>query len=153
MDPHTLPYRVCALADVADLVASWRPGCIIAVLDPDDDLPLPAFDGPYHVLRMRDSAQPDGRAAGVVADAFALLDGLDPDTRVLFHCSAGRSRSPALALAAAARRLGASAALAWLASARPGCRPNPWILQAGDRAAQARGDLVAAFPDSFPTPR
>lgn len=153
MDPQDIPYRVCALADVANAIASWQPGCIVAVLDPDDDLPLPAFDGPYHVLRMRDSSQPDPRAAGVVADAFAVLDGLAPGTRVLFHCSAGRSRSPALALAAAARLVGAAGALAWLAAARPGCRPNPWILQAGDRAAQARGDLVAAFPDSFPVAR
>jgi predicted protein tyrosine phosphatase len=139
-------FTVCSLADFPDSVATFRPDAVVAVLDPGDDLPLPPFTGPRIVLRVRDTNRLEPQAPAVVADALAFVASLAPDARVLFHCIAGRSRSPAVALAAAATLVAPDDAVAWVRRVAPGCRPNPWLVQVADRLCGAKGALAQAFP-------
>ncbi len=67
------------------------------------------------------------------------------NVRLLVHCAAGISRSPAAALVILSMRYGQGAearAVRHLASIRPGCRPNTAIVRHGDSLLQRGGRLL-----------
>lgn len=73
-------------------------------------------------LDARDFARQLTAAVAALEDLLAVDDPARPP-RVYIHCTAGINRSPSVALAVLARRMGFDAALALLGSAHPGAVP------------------------------
>lgn len=70
--------------------------------------------------------------------------------RLLIHCNAGLCRSPALALAVIADRMGPgreAEAVEALAAIRPGAAPNLLVLEIADRLLGRAGDLANAWTE------
>jgi predicted protein tyrosine phosphatase len=106
-----LHIRVSCLARASEAAQEFQPSHVVSLLDPDMRDKLPAFDARVErtALFFFDQERPD--AAKPVADAtrrlvewvIRLLDvPRREDPRVLFHCHAGASRSPAAAYIALA---------------------------------------------------
>jgi hypothetical protein len=75
----------------------------------------------------KDFARQLGDAVTALEELLAVDDPARPP-RVYVHCTAGINRSPSLALAVLARRMGFEAALALLGSAHPGAVPYEAVI-------------------------
>ena len=139
-----------AEAALALLAEGWPTRALSLV---DDDALLPCFGAHHLVLRFHDIDDAEVAALagftaptrGHVRDALAHCAGLGPDERVLIHCHAGISRSPAMAIGVLVQA-GASPAeaLAAVARIRPHCIPNRLVIRYLDEALGLRGTLVEA---------
>src|SRR5262245_21357124 len=97
---------VCSLSRVDEMVARYRPGRVISLLDPDYVFPDlgPSYGGKHLQLRFHDVLE---AAAGEIAPSTAHIDHLlrfiraaGRDESLLIHCRTGISRSTAAAFIA-----------------------------------------------------
>jgi predicted protein tyrosine phosphatase len=149
--------RVGGLHTIDRDVPEFRPTHLIGILDPA--MPAPsAHDHQAHerenlVLRFRDSeaVSDGGPDLAHVESALALIDralviSYRSPARVLIHCHAGASRSPATAYLALVRRLGLSEieqAFAELLRITNKPWPNRRIVAMADELLGARGRMLA----------
>lgn len=90
---------VSDLNRIASDTARMRPDHVLSILDPETtppDLDLPA--GRHRILRCLDLDTVDGPSREDVAAIRDFAAQCGPDDRVIVHCHAGVSRSPAAAL-------------------------------------------------------
>ena len=129
--------RVLSWKEAAAFVHLW-PTHLISLVDPDD-ADLVASSRPdlvrleLFVGDVTDPGHPHAPTEQYVERIVAFGEGLYDGAKLLCHCRAGIGRSPAAALIALVAS-GIPAERAWkqLRLARPGSRPNPWLLL-GDR--------------------
>jgi len=123
-----------------------RASHVVSLLDPG--MEPPAFDGldpgRHLVLRFHDIDGPEpGYAHPGRDDIRVLVDfarALPPDGRLLIHCVAGVSRSPAAGAIVACAVVGPDAARRFLAEDRPSC-PNALMLRHADALLRTDGAL------------
>jgi predicted protein tyrosine phosphatase len=145
---------VCSLSRVEEMVARYKPGRVISLLDPDHVFPDlgSAYGGKHLQLRFHDVLE---AAAGEIAPSTEHIDHLlrfiraaGRDADLLIHCRAGISRSTAAAFIASCclypdvpeRTL----ALA-LRRASPVARPNQTMIALADTAMARDGRMTAAI--------
>jgi predicted protein tyrosine phosphatase len=135
----------------------FDPTTIISLMDPDDSYSVPA--GPSlreHIkINVHDAVSseftnptryvvPTEAHVRRIIDFASRWDGVQ---RTLVHCTAGVSRSPAVALVLlAARNPGHEIQIALLLRKRgPWASPNPLIVKIADKLLGRKGVLVSAF--------
>jgi predicted protein tyrosine phosphatase len=127
--------------------ALWAPTHLISIRAPGTKL-LSMIDLPderHLQLVFGDTTDPDERDAArpqAIADAFAFIDTLPVDARLLVHCLRGIGRSTALTLGILARYLEPEAAAAALHALRPDARPNRHVVGLCDAALGLKGKLA-----------
>lgn len=142
----------CCIEALPGAVASWGPDAIVSAFSPRH--PVGGYlDRPHLLLPCHDIEEPDRcRIAPGPDHVGALLD-LVADVRpqrLLVQCTAGLSRSPALALVAAvAAGRGPADACAAMRRAVPQASPNRLILAWGDHLLGLDGALDRAAADAF----
>lgn len=103
-----------------------------------------------HFADVVDPAHPLAFRVEDLQRAFAHVDALRPE-RLLVMCNAGLSRSPALALAIAARLSGRPEdECEALRNAGPHLQPNPRVLHLADEELELGGRLSRAAAQAFP---
>lgn len=120
----------------------------------EDGLRVPASRKTAQAVLRFDDVDFDDRLAAPaqprqVAEAIAFARGF-AGRRLLIHCNAGLCRSPALALAVIADRMGPgreTEAVEALASIRPGAAPNLLVVEIADRLLGRDGALARAWTD------
>lgn len=131
---------------------------VISINDPHEHPPELVFlhSANAHVLvtHFRDIVEPlrnhpEAPSLGNMRGIISFGRSIRTDERVLVHCGAGLSRSPAAALALLASRKprtpdGADEAIAELLEIRPHCSPNPIMTAHADELLGFGGDLVRA---------
>ena len=153
---------VCSLSRVEEMIARYRPGRVISLLDPGYVFPDlgPSYGGKHLELRFHDVLV---AAAGEIAPSIEHIDHLlrfietaRRDEDLLIHCRAGISRSTAAAFIAACflypdvpeRTL----ALA-LRRASPVARPNQTMIALADTAMARDGrmtDAISSTAENIP---
>ncbi|TCP81243.1 putative protein tyrosine phosphatase [Rhizobium sp. PP-CC-2G-626] len=127
--------------------ASWAPTHLISIRAPDTKL-LSMIDLPeekHLQLIFGDTMDPEERDAArsqAIAQAFAFIDGLPADARLLVHCLRGIGRSTALTLGILARYMDPEAAAAALHALRPDAKPNRHVVGLCDSALGLKGKLA-----------
>lgn len=141
------------LASIAAAIAAFEPDAMVSISSPGHPIAT-RRDRPHQALSFHDIEHAvAGRRVGPShADVGALLAFLSrhrPD-RLLVHCHAGLSRSPAIALAAmVAGGVDAATAVRDLARAVPEASPNRRIVALADARLVLAGELVAAVDRAF----
>lgn len=129
------------------LMQQCWPTCIISLVGDDLRFELPQ-KGPHHfIARFHDVER---AIAGYIApDMETLRAGLeharklDDGARLLIHCHAGKSRSPAMALGIlVAAGLGPEKAMAKVQSLRPFIIPNRLMISILDEILDQQGELM-----------
>ena len=147
--PHNL--FVCSLRTVRRRVRDLKPSRVISILGASDGFSMPEFYGAEHLrLEFDDVAYSSG--SYVAADArhieklLGFISSWRGGERLLLHCLAGSSRSPAAALIAmAAKEPGNELEQALnLRCIAPQAQPNGRLIQLGDEALGAGGRLIQA---------
>jgi predicted protein tyrosine phosphatase len=163
-------FAICSRTEVPRVAAALRATHLVTFIDPGDLDRVPvrpeSVEPVAHlVIECRDTRQEiaGGPTVNTVGRLLAFTEHLRDDSRPLFQCEAGISRSAAGALAAVSQHVGpgrASRALAWVLSAQPFAWPNrdlvrlasdllghPDLLRTLDqyRAAQCRLGLGEIF--------
>jgi predicted protein tyrosine phosphatase len=87
------------LSDTARL----RPDFVLSLIDPEEPAPALGLGDRHAVLRCLDLEDADGPGPEIVAAIHAFADRVPDAARVIVHCHAGVSRSPAAALMLLAR--------------------------------------------------
>lgn len=158
-----LPFSlmICGVEELPDTLPRFHPTHVISIRDPaDDKIDFPDGTKVLH-LAFHDIHRLDGmvgrmlarqRDAGIpsIDHAQAILDfGLQipPKARVLVHCWAGHSRSPAAGFLLAAQAMpgGERCAFDLIKVLRPQSQPNKLLVQHGDRLLGAGGRMVACL--------
>ena len=155
----TLPVRitVCGFAELADHCGGSI-SHVLSILDPDAPVPseLGSFPEQHRLeLRFHDIIEPEpGRyppeprhIERLLALGRDILARSAEHTRLLIHCHAGFSRSPAalvLLLAQADPLLSAQSIAAEVLRIRPTAWPNLRMIELGDCMLYRRGELVEA---------
>lgn len=131
---------------------TWKPDAVVTVHKPTTRV-LPLTGVRHLRLAFHDverAVKPGIHRAQAmhVAALLNLID--DKPERLLIQCTAGLSRSPALAIIAAVR-LGASVVDACQAmrAAVPHASPNRWVLRVGDHALGLDGALTGYASSAF----
>ena len=165
-DPQSrtkLPFslRICGVDELPRVMDRFIPTHVISITDPDDE-PLD-FPEPVSVLRLTflDIHSPAGMVGRMLMargdDGFPSIDHADAILRfgrelpekakVLVHCWAGHSRSPAEAFLLAAQVMVGAERRAYdlIRVLRPHCRPNTMLVQFGDKLLGAGGRMVSCL--------
>jgi predicted protein tyrosine phosphatase len=124
----------------------WAPTHLISIRAPETKLlsmiELPAER--HLELIFGDTIDPEERGAAraqAITDAFAFIDALPADARLLVHCLRGIGRSTALTLGILARYMEPEAAAAALHALRPDAKPNRHVVGLCDAALGLKGKL------------
>lgn len=150
----SLPFalRVGAAQDAPHLAKGWAT-LVVSLLDPPRSgmaaLPLPALAA-RHVIQYFDDVEKP--MPGLVPPGVAHLDAvlavtrtLTPEDRLLCHCHAGISRSPAMAIAILVQHgLTAEEAVVSVAAFRPDMWPNEQLCRHADAALETGGAIMRA---------
>lgn len=131
-----------------------RPTHLISISDPDRIARGPESVPPDNRLAIAFEDVEDPSAAHAITLAqveqiLAWVRALPADARVLVHCLAGESRSPAVATGILAEVLGSKKAAAMLRELRPAASPNRLVLSVFDTALGLSRTLVRAVVDEF----
>lgn len=138
--------RIETAPDAIKLMEQGWPTCIVSLVGNDLRFDLPS-SGPHHfIARFHDI---EGEAEGYVSPNSEVLKaalehatGLSNEDRLLIHCHAGKSRSPAMALGIlVAAGLAPSGALAQVKELRPFVIPNRLMTSILDDLLEQRGEL------------
>ncbi|WP_156630108.1 hypothetical protein [Methylobacterium sp. Leaf112] len=141
----------CSIEALPSAVLDWGPQAIVSAFSPRH--PVGGyFDRPHLLLPCRDTedgAWADAPGRAHLAALLDLLDDVRPH-RILVQCTAGLSRSPALALVAAAwSGRDPAEACAAMRRAVPQASPNLLMLAWGDALLGLGGTLDAAAAAAF----
>lgn len=160
-----LPFslQICGVGDLSAVLKRFRPTHVISIIDPNDD--PQHFPEPITALHLSflDLHTPLGlvgrRLAARGGEGFPTIDHADailqfgrqlpPAAKVLVHCWAGHSRSPAAAFLLAAQCMPGNEmdALKVVMAIRPEADPNAMIVQFGDRLLGAKGRMTRCLDD------
>ena len=156
--------RIETAPDALQLMEKGWPTRIISLVGDDLRFDLPSF-GPHHfIARFHDvEVETDGYVAPDPAVLKAALEhaaGLSDGDRLLIHCHAGKSRSPAIALGVlVAAGLPPAEALARVKTLRPFVIPNRLMVRILDDLVGQGGELMrvvlghyASLPDEASLP-
>ena len=150
-------FAVASIDAVTTALSTWEPTVVVTAHRPT--MRVPPFTGVQHLRLAFHDVERGAKRPGVqrarpehVAAMLKLLDDARPE-RVLLQCTAGLSRSPALALIAMVHA-GSTVADACAALHRviPHASPNRWVLRIGDNVLGLDGALMNGAADTF-TPR
>ena len=147
IDFITEDLAVADLAAACNLEVLGRHG-IRSIVDASNHEGNPRFPGiRYHEARIDD---PDERLAELLPGVVAFIDEARQRGRVLLHCVAGISRSPALAICYLHERHGLSLPAAWhrVRSRRTQAAPHPVFLRIIE---DYYGTRIAGAPQQFPS--
>lgn len=139
--------RIVTAPEAVTLLEEGWPTKAISLVGDDLRFPLSSF-GPHHlVLRFHDvEAEIDGFVAPTteqMTEALAHTANLGPHERLLVHCHAGKSRSPAMAIGILVQA-GMSPADAFedVRAARPELIPNRLMIRQLDQILDVGGELI-----------
>lgn len=138
--------RIETAPDALKLMQRGWPTCIVSLVGDDLRFDLPRF-GPHHfIARFHDvEAETEGYVSPTSEALKAALEhavGLGDEDRLLIHCHAGKSRSPAIALGIlVAAGLTPAHALAKVKSLRPLVLPNRLMVSTLDELLGQNGEL------------
>jgi predicted protein tyrosine phosphatase len=140
-----LTYTITSLSDVPNALIAYKPTHVVSLLDKDYAFPHVGTVSHLCLTLLDVSLIGDGTDStphqGHITDLLSFANTFTPSSRVLFHCVAGHSRSPAAALICdIAFRLsqgdGAVRALQGATDALkhtfPHCSPNRALLRLAD---------------------
>ena len=142
--------RVSGLRDSVGLRREWATKAI-GLFDPDNPHRPPGSER-YHqecFHDLEDLATPSqAPSLEAVARILQYAAGFDHDDRVLVHCTAGISRSTAVAILVLVRHgMAPERAFAHVERLRPAMSPNMLILEHGERLLRLNGRLKHACLD------
>lgn len=89
-----------------------------------------------------DSNEPGGPTVSDIEKLFNWVDNQKNLEKLLIHCYAGRSRSPAVATLLISRKYGIDTAIKWLKAYLPDSCPNTEIIKLGDDMLKFNGKLL-----------
>lgn len=120
---------ICAKHQVRKTVKRFEATHLISLVDPGDRMPRPhrIARGNQLVLQfddVDDPALPDAPQREHLDRALSWVDRLPETARLVVHCTAGVSRSTALAYALLCQKLPGEDAMAHVLNVRPEARPN-----------------------------
>lgn len=153
MHSHTNDLRSIDVVSLAEAQSSHQQhDAVITIEDPDCGFGLRVKNGmPQLVLAFNDIDRLDRHwVAPSVEHVTQAIDFArqHKDGKLLIHCAAGVSRSPAIALAIIADRLGAGGetdAVEYLFSTYASIQPNERVVACADRVLQRDRSLLGAF--------
>jgi predicted protein tyrosine phosphatase len=152
---------ICGVDGLPDTLGRFKPTHVISIRDPaaDEIEFLPGVEVLH--LAFHDVHRVDGMVGRMLArqrdpgipgidHADAILRfgrQIPPKARVLVHCQAGFSRSPAAAFLIAARAMAGAERRAFdlIKVLRPQCRPNRLIVGFGDKLLGAGGRMISCL--------
>jgi predicted protein tyrosine phosphatase len=154
----SLQLTICDL--ITAMTTVHRYDAVVSLVNPGIErrgFPHPP-SGPWLFIQVRD-AEDEKEGAPTITEARALLEFYESISaridrsrfRLLLHCHAGISRSPAAAMILLARHLGPGRELEAAAEVfrvRPAACPNLALLRAGDELLNRQGALVAAAKEA-----
>jgi predicted protein tyrosine phosphatase len=155
----TTRIAVCSIDVLSDAITRWKPDAVISVFSPSPRLRVESFTGRRHlVLLFHDiemrivHASSKGRMVGPsrrhVERVIEFLH--ERPDRLLIHCVAGLSRSPALAIVAGCELHGDPVrACTSVRSALPDAWPNRGVLQCADEVLKLDGRLMTIAAATF----
>lgn len=148
---------VCGRGELGEVAASFSATHIVTLLHPADHLRLPRAVARRNHLRIDMDDTDDIRApyapiASHVTTVSAWCAGLPDDSRIVLHCLAGISRSPAMALGLLAEVHDPDRAARLLRRIRREATPNPRIVALWDAHLALAGTLIAASERAFEKP-
>lgn len=138
--------RIETAPDALDLMQQGWPTRIISLIGDDLRFDLPSFGPKHFIARFHDvETDTQGYVSPTPATLTAALEhaaGLGNEDRLLIHCHAGKSRSPAIALGIlVAAGMTASEALIEVKRLRPLVIPNRLMIRILDELLDQKGDL------------
>jgi predicted protein tyrosine phosphatase len=151
---------ICSIDSLASAIAHWQPDAVISAFSPSSRLQVDRFERRRHlVLLFHDIesriiyASNKGRMVGPSSRHIErVVEFLrERPERLLIHCTAGLSRSPALAMVAICEIYGdIAAACTSVKSALPEASPNRGVLRRADEVLKLGGRLVEQAMIVFP---
>lgn len=126
---------------------AWAPSHLISIRAPGTKL-LSMIDLPperHLELQFSDALladEPQSATVHVIEQAFAFIDTLPEDARLLIHCLRGIGRSTALTMGILARYMDAEQAAANLHALRPDAKPNRHVATLCDAVLGLKGKLA-----------
>ena len=162
MQSAKLPFRIsiCGLDELGSRLRRFRPTHIVSITDPSDS--IVEFPSSMVVLRLafHDLNRCDGMVPKMLASKdcdeypgaanaesiLAFGRTIPVDSRVLLHCHAGISRSPAAAYLLASVHLPSQDAMKLVMRLRREATPNRLLMQSGDKLIAANGRRNATAP-------
>lgn len=146
--------RIETAPDALRLMQQGWPTCIISLVGDDLRFELPQ-QGPHHfIARFHDVERAtDGYIAPNEEMLRAALEharDLEDSTRLLIHCHAGKSRSPAMALGIlVAAGMRPAEAMAKVRSLRPFVIPNRMMISILDDTIGQQGELMRVVLEHY----
>ena len=146
--------RIVTAPEALALLEQAWPTKALSLVGNDLRFPLPSF-GPHHlVLRFHDvEAEIDGFEAPTteqLIQALAHTRDLAADERLLVHCHAGKSRSPAMAIGILVQAgMSPADALKRVRAVRPELIPNRLMIAKLDQILGLRGELVRVVSEHY----
>lgn len=138
------------------LMQEGWPTRIISLVGDDLRFELPVMGAQHFVARFHDvEAETPGYVAPtaeILWSALAHAEGLNDQDRLLIHCHAGKSRSPAMALGVlVAAGMSAERSMKRVKQLRPFVIPNRLIVSMLDQLLNQNGKLVRVVDDHYAT--
>ncbi len=154
MDDTELMIEVASLDEASDILISPQGcsevKCLISIGDEEDELPAGYENVSYKMrLLVADVVTELGASEEDIRQIIILAEGLRGESgKILIHCAAGVSRSPAVALILYACWLGPGReqeAMERVLAQRPIAIPNRRMVEMADRQLHRSGNLVAVL--------
>lgn len=142
-----LNIRVCKLGDAPGYMNTWATKAI-GIVDPDRTDIVPCST--YHVEYFHDTlGRVDGRVAASmenIARIFAVSSRFSEEDRILVHCHAGMSCSPAIAIGILVQHgVLIDIAIDHIHGMRPTMTPNLLLIELIDAHLGLGGELIAGI--------
>jgi predicted protein tyrosine phosphatase len=146
--------RVTTAPEAVQLMEQGWPTRIISLVGDDLRFELPQMGSHHFISRFHDlEVDTPGYSAptpDVLASAVEHSLGLNDNDRLLIHCHAGKSRSPAMALGVLiAAGLGPDEALTKVRKLRPFIIPNRMMVRFLDEILEQRGHLIRVVDEHY----
>lgn len=148
--------RIVSAPEALALLEKGWPTRAISLVGDDLRFPLKSFGAHHLVLRFHDiEAEVEGFVAPTeeqLREALAHTKDMEADERLLVHCHAGKSRSPAMAIGILVQAgLSPAAALEHVREVRPELIPNRLMIRQLDRLLGQGGELVHVVDAHYQT--
>lgn len=146
--------RIVTATEALDLLEEGWPTLAVSLVGDDLRVPLPWFGRHHLILNFQDVEQDiEGYTAPTeehLRTALRHTSSLREDDRLLVHCHAGKSRSPAMAIGILIQS-GLTPAVAFqrVQAIRPELIPNRLMIGQLDRILDLRGELVDIVQDHY----